>query len=376
MHFELDTVDALLAHLAEYEQLDGVVCQGLNLSHQTETLLGVTAAGAAFLGCQLEDRALLHVIATGGIVFPRLADVPYHPYRSTLYTIEELMEGYRRGEPGSFQRDALDMTIYQHFTRFRLSNESPPLLEALAQRLHDHAIDDALNELLGQHPQIVAIMGGHRLVRGEKAYRDVAHIAHGLTARGYFIATGGGPGAMEAANLGAHMARYQPDELESAIDMLAGEPSYKSNAYLDLGFAVRDRYPDAGQSLAVPTWFYGHEPTNQFASHIAKYFANSIREDVLLAIASSGVVYAPGSAGTIQEIFMDAAQNHYGSFKVVSPMVFYNTAFWSEHTPIFPLLRQLAVGKQYHDLISIHDSPDDIIHFIESHRPIPYDPNY
>lgn len=376
MHIELDTVDALLAHIAENDHLDGVVCQGLDLSRQTDTLLDVTAAGATFLGCQLEGRALLHIVASGGLVFPRLADVPYHPYRSTLYTIEELMEGYRRGEPGSFQRDALDMTIYQHFTRFRLSNESPPILEALAQRLHDHAIDDALDELLDHHPQIVAIMGGHRLVRGEKAYRDVAHIAHGLTARGYFIATGGGPGAMEAGNLGAHMARYQPDELDAAIDLLAGEPSYKSPAYLDLGFAVRDRYPDAGQSLAIPTWFYGHEPTNQFATHIAKYFANSIREDVLLAIATSGVIFAPGSAGTIQEIFMDAAQNHYGSFKVVSPMVFYNTAFWTEHTPVYPLLRQLAADRQYIDLISIHDTPEDIIHFIESHRPIPYDPNY
>ena len=53
-----------------------------------------------------------------------------------------------------------------------------------------------------------------------------------------------------------------------------------------------------GPSLAVPTWFYGHEPSNLFASHIAKYFSNSIREDTLLAVALYGIVFAPGSAGT------------------------------------------------------------------------------
>jgi predicted Rossmann-fold nucleotide-binding protein len=59
-----------------------------------------------------------------------------------------------------------------------------------------------------------------------------------------------------------------------------------------------------------------------FATHIAKYFANSVREEGLLAIAKGGVIFTPGSAGTMQEIFQDLAQNHYQSFGVSSPMVF------------------------------------------------------
>ena len=35
---------------------------------------------------------------------------------------------------------------------------------------------------------------------------------------------------------------------------------------------------------------------------MAKYFSNSLREDGLLAIATHGVVYAPGSAGTTQDV--------------------------------------------------------------------------
>ena len=72
----------------------------------------------------------------------------------------------------------------------------------------------------------------------------------------------------------------------------------------------------------MPTWFYGHEPTNLFSVHVAKYFSNSIREDGLLAIAEHGIIFSPGSAGTTQEIFQDATQNHYATFGTISPMVF------------------------------------------------------
>ena len=67
------------------------------------------------------------------------------------------------------------------------------------------------------------------------------------------------------------------------------------------------------QSLSIPTWHYGHEPTSPFATHIAKLFQNSIREDGLLTIARQGIVFTRGSAGTLQEVFQDAQQNFYAS---------------------------------------------------------------
>ena len=75
---------------------------------------------------------------------------------------------------------------------------------------------------------------------------------------------------------------------------------------------------------------YGWEPTTVFAADIGKYFQNSIREDGLLAAATHGIVFAEGSAGTLQEVFQDAAQNFYRSFPappeagsgIFSPMVF------------------------------------------------------
>lgn len=372
MYKEIHSVGELKAYAIAYNSLDCVVCQGLDLTELTNLLLTLPATGSAFLGCQFEPIALSHIVTTGGLVFPPLPGLPYRPYRPSLYTIDELMEGYEAGVEHSFRDSALDSFIYKHFSKFQNSNEPLPILEALAQRLHDLAIDDALIDVLAQHPKVVAIMGGHRMQRTEKAYRDVALIARGLTQAGYFVATGGGPGAMEAGNLGAWFAAYEMKDLDQAIATLSEEPSYKKSKYLDLGFEVRQRYPAGRDSLAIPTWFYGHEPTNQFARHIAKYFANSIREDVLLAIATSGVIFAPGSAGTLQEVFMDAAQNHYGSFKVVSPMVFFGKDFWMKENPVYPLLQQLAGNKQYGKLLSIGDSPEDIVAFIKAHEPVPY----
>ncbi len=372
MYKEIHTVEEFRAHVAEHKCLDCVVCQDLDLRSETETLLQYDATGGAFLGCSFEDNALTHIIKTGGLVFPKLPNLPYRPYRASLYSIRELMAGYKPGDQESYNSMAVDSTIYHHFERFKKADEPLPLLEALSQRLHDLAIDDALYDLLQQHPKVVAIMGGHRMKRTEPAYRDVALIARGLTQAGYFVATGGGPGAMEAGNLGAWMAKHTIAELDDAISILSGETDFHKIQYLDLGFEVVEKYSDGEDSLAIPTWFYGHEPTNQFASHIAKYFANSIREDVLLAIATSGVIFSPGSAGTIQEVFMDAAQNHYGSFKVVSPMVFFGEQFWTKENPVYPLLRQLAHSRQYGEMLSISDSPEEIVAFIKTHAPVLY----
>ena len=145
----------------------------------------------------------------------------------------------------------------------------------------------------------------------------------------------------------------------------------RDREYLDASITVVERFPGGAESLAIPTWFYGHEPTNDFATAVAKYFSNSIREDGLLAIATHGVIYTPGAAGTVQEVFMDATQNHYDVFGIISPMVFVDTAYWADDRLGAPkLLRQLAGDRPYSELIGVFDGPDEVVAFIESHPPI------
>ena len=167
---------------------------------------------------------------------------------------------------------------------------------------------------------------------------------------------------MEATHLGAWMAGRCEDELREAVNMLACAPKFEDEGWLASAFEVMARYPRDKKycSIGVPTWFYGHEPATPFASHIAKYFDNSIREDGLLAIAKGGVIYSPGSAGTMQEVFQDAAQNHYETFGFASPMVFLGREHWTKTIPAYPLLEQLQASGRYKNLIlSLADTADE-----------------
>jgi predicted Rossmann-fold nucleotide-binding protein len=366
---EIHTIEEFDAYLAQHGNLDRAVIQGVDLSERSEQIESVSCAGGAFLGARLALSTLEHVLSSGAVAFPRLPDLPFDTYRPRLYRQGELLEGWIPGDATSFEDLALDSKIYEWTTQWG-RGENTPVLDALATRLHDHAIDDALAEHLNAHRDVVAVMGGHSMRRTDPAYRTVAELGRLMTRAGWHVATGGGPGAMEAANLGAWLAPHPDAALGASIDLLAAEVDFQhADPYLRAGQAVLDTYPHGAESLAVPTWFYGHEPTNQFATHIAKYFANSIREDGLLAIATRGVVFSPGSAGTTQEVFQDATQNHYDVFGVVSPMLFLDSTFWNETLPAAPLLRTLAAERPYGSMIGVVDSAVEAMQFLIDHPP-------
>ena len=235
-------------------------------------------------------------------------------------------------------------------------------------------------------------MGGHSVGRDQAFYARTARTAYLVARAGFRVVTGGGPGMMEAANLGAYMAQGFGDaDLQGALDILAAVPSppqgrawrerpgewERYERYLDRAREVRQRFPHPTASgprrkrnLAVPTWFYGWEPTNLFADAVAKYFSNSLREDGLLTISVGGVVYAPGSLGTTQEIFIDAAQNHYGSFEYISPMAFLGVDRYATTTAHWTLLKQLAGERPWGRLLLVSDSPQEIADFLVRNRPL------
>lgn len=293
--------------------------------------------------------------------------LPYEPYRTALYTWQELMEGFQAGNDQS-----LDKQIYDHFS---IGKAHPEIREALCQRIHDHSIDQGINALIRPDQnglpskKCVGFMGGHGILRTDEAFRTAAITARLTAKAGYYVVSGGGPGIMEAANLGAYFSAYPEEVLLEVMAELATAPHYTSAGYLEKAKAVLATYPQGADSLAIPTWFYGHEPSNLFASHIAKYFSNSLREDNLLAICHYGVVFARGSAGTTQEIFQDAAQNHYATFGFYSPMVFLGKKRYEIDTLIFPLLKQLAYERDYADFLHLTDEPASVVAFLAAHPP-------
>ena len=114
---------------------------------------------------------------------------------------------------------------------------------------------------------------------------------------------------------------------------------------------------------------YVDEPVNQFATHLAKYFENSIRENGLLAIALGGVVFTPGGSGTAQEIFTDAAQNDYTLYGVRSPMIFLGRAH-HERSGLLAAVQTLAAERGWEHLVRVVDDVPGAVEALRELAPI------
>jgi predicted Rossmann-fold nucleotide-binding protein len=371
MH-ELHDLSALKGHLAANKPLADTVLAGLDLRGGLVDLRAIAVTDAVFLGCQLDADALVDLISRGALVFPRLEGLPYEPWRTRLYAPDELFRGFDEKDPCTYC-DTPDARISGHFKKTGGAAEAP-LLEAFARRLHDHGITEALEALLSRHPRVVAFMGGHAMRRDDPAFLRVAQMAARQAKEGFLVATGGGPGAMEAANLGARFGDAPSGRLEAAVQALSVAPLYSDREWLAAAFRVREANRDvlAGSptTLGVPTFFYGHEPPNLFATHHAKYFANCTREEGLVSLATHGIVFAPGAAGTVQEIFQDACQNHYGTVRgEVAPMALFGRRYWTEELPVWPALEALAKRGKWTDRVLVSDEPDAVLQFLATVGP-------
>lgn len=289
-----------------------------------------------------------------------LREVPFNVTPPGLYCASSLY--------GEMMKDCqckccYDMEVYQHF--LSKGKHTDDEMEMLARALHDFAIGHYLDEFLnGYDPrQVVGVMGGHGVLRTSAEYRQVVELSKELTERETLMVTGGGPGVMEATHLGAWMAGRPMAEVDEALKILSEAPGFKDEGWLQTAFEVIRRYPqERYHSLGIPTWLYGHEPSAAFATDIAKYFDNSIRENTILTVAFRGIVFTPGSAGTMQEVFQEAVQNHYLSFGYASPMVFLGRKFWTEDIPVYPFLEQMMQEGRYKNLqLKLTDSSHEVV---------------
>jgi len=289
--------------------------------------------------------------------------------RKELYDAASLYSGFDPADESTYA-SCYDGHVYADF--IASGKRSRDLAVTLPRTLHDHSISDALYRFLEAWDpfQIVGVMGGHAMKRSDASFRNVALISKRLTEQGKLMVSGGGPGAMEATHFGAWMAGRTEAELDEALQLLRTADTFRDAGWLSTAFRVMERFPQTRfQSLGIPTWLYGHEPSTPFATHIAKYFDNSIREDTILTVAVGGIIFTPGSAGTIQEIFQEAAQDHYKTCDVSSPMAFMGVEFFTREIPVYPFLEDMMARGKYHDLLlSISDDPEDVVREILAFR--------
>ena len=308
-------------------------------------------------------------------------DLPFKSRRSGLYTVKELWDGYH---PDMTRNYSLDAKIYRYFQNG--SKYRPRRDEIKAQRTHDGEIERAIDDLLGvnhesfpKEKKPVMILGSHSRYRRDIWYTRAAFLTYELARAGFFVATGGGPGLMEAANLGAYMSEFTKADLNDALETLRAsqEPAtddkrkqYEMPDYWDKSQAVVEKYPNGAESLGVPTWFYGHEGANAFASHVAKFFSNGLRESKMTSIGFYGAIFAPGGPGTSQEVFTDAAENTYHSFQWLSPMVFFNEPDDDIVTKMLEILRkQTSADYRAQDMYLRSTDPQQIAQFLLDRLP-------
>lgn len=291
-----------------------------------------------------------------------IRSVPFMVDPQEIYSAEQLYAGLDLSRPETFSQ-CYDQQVYNHYIAHGKVTEDP--LESLARNMHDFCIMQSMKRFLSQYDKckVVAVMGGNAMRRDDAAYEKIARISKILTEQGSLMVSGGGSGAMEATGFGAWMAGRSEEDFTEALARLAAVPMQEDQGYLQVSFSIIHDYPQTiYKNLSIPTWLYGHEWTSPFATHIAKLFENSVREDTLLTIAYGGIIYAPGRAGTIQEVFQEAVQNHYLTFGFASPMVFLDTVFWTETTPFYPLLVNLLDKGIYKNLLlSLTDEPDEAV---------------
>lgn len=348
-----------LNHILTVSHVEEIAVQSLDLTEIEPEMLGIRFSKCLFLGCTMSDNLLNH-LQPENFIFPVL-DVPFNAYPNRLYDKNSLYNGFNRHQPLTYFSTP-DKIVYDYYKK---SQENPSIKDTLAQRLHDHSITDSLQEYIAgfDERKLVAIMGGHKLKRTDEMYLQVASLSKRLTESGYLMLSGGGPGAMEATHVGAWMGGRTDDELRQALDILSVSPLYSDDKWLSSAFEVMEQFPDPQfDSLGIPTWHYGHELPTPFATRIAKYFENSVREEGLLAIAKGGVIFTPGSAGTMQEVFQDLTQNHYESYGFASPMIFLNIGFWTRKSPIFPVIQRMSARGDLQNLnLGLYDHNEDVI---------------
>ncbi|WP_226345108.1 TIGR00730 family Rossman fold protein [Agilicoccus flavus] len=174
----------------------------------------------------------------------------------------------------------------------------------------------------------VSVFGSARTAPGSDVYELAERVGAALVRAGYAVITGGGPGAMEAANRGAGQAGGTSVGLGIELPFEAG-----LNPYVDVG--VNFRYFFARKTMFV------------------KY--------------AQGFIVLPGGFGTLDELF--EALTLVQTRKVTRfPIVLLGTAYWSG---LLEWLREAAVtagtvSAEDVDLLHVVDDPDEAVRLVRA----------
>ena len=181
-------------------------------------------------------------------------------------------------------------------------------------------------ETLRRVEPAVSIFGGSRVRKGSRYYRKAVQVSQALAREGFSIITGGGPGIMEAANLGARRGGGRSVGLNIRLPF---EQDY--NRYIDT------------------------------LVHFNYFFARKV---MFIKYACAYVVF-PGGFGTLDEAFeaLTLVQTH----KIDNfPVIMIGRDFWRGMTRWLgrEMLGRGMIGAEDQRLFTVTDDPQEVCRLV------------
>ncbi|MCB2208580.1 MAG: TIGR00730 family Rossman fold protein [Bacteroidetes bacterium] len=175
----------------------------------------------------------------------------------------------------------------------------------------------------------VAVFGSARIKESDKFYKEAEELAYLLTKKGFGIVTGGGPGAMEAANKGAHFAGGKSVGLNINLPF-----EQHANTFID-----RDK-------LIEFDYFFTRK--------------------LMFMRYSQGYIVLPGGFGTMDELFeaITLIQTH----KLVSfPVILVSKEYWGGLVSWIKdvMLKQGMISESDLDIFHLVDTVEEAVEVIE-----------
>ncbi|MGB3713411.1 MAG: TIGR00730 family Rossman fold protein [Candidatus Promineifilaceae bacterium] len=180
---------------------------------------------------------------------------------------------------------------------------------------------EGFDSLAGIGPA-VTVFGSARVKSGDPLYESAVDVAHLLGEAGFTVITGGGPGIMEASNLGAQRA---------------GAPSIGLNIELPFEQGVNP-YVD------LPIEFH--------------YFF--VRKTMFVKYAQGFVIF-PGGFGTMDELFESLTLIQTGKVQNF-PILLFDSNYWKGLLDWLKetMLSQEKITEADLDLLMVTDSPEEV----------------
>lgn len=182
-------------------------------------------------------------------------------------------------------------------------------------------------ELLRNHGLAVTFWGSARLQPGDDYYKKAEELAAALSRKGFTIITGGGPGVMEAANVGA--------------------------------------YKVGGKSVGLNIQLPFEQKLNPYTTE-ALNFNFFFSRKVMLAFAAEVYVYFPGGFGTLDEFFEIVTLIQTKKIEPI-PVVLFGKDYWAPLIEWFKtslMKKYKTISQEDLDLFVLVDSVDDAKKYI------------